>query len=92
MGNVALATVLRVSPVATMQSAGDGAVILLTDSGQIYTCNETTETLLNLVDGKRSLDDVIDLALEEYETDRATLEADYLQLASKLVGEGILST
>src|SRR5450631_1012058 len=45
-------TVLKVSHLASTQSLGDGAVIVLTDSGQLYTCNDTAETLLKLVDGR----------------------------------------
>ena len=83
-------TVLRFSPVASMQSLGDGAVVLLADSGQLYTCNETTEAVLKLVDGQRSLGEIIDVALERYETSRATLEEDFTAIALELVQEGVL--
>jgi hypothetical protein len=48
-------TVLALSPVASFQSLGDSAVILMTDSGQLYTCNQTTESFLKKIDGLRSL-------------------------------------
>ena len=85
-------TVLKVSHLASTQSLGDGAVIVLTDSGQLYTCNDTAETLLKLVDGRRTLKEIIDCALDEYDADRATLEGDFKSLAAEFVSEGILQT
>ena len=43
-----------------------------------------------LVDGQRSLGDIIDLALDRYETSRTTLEEDFTAIALELVQEGIL--
>lgn len=84
-------SVLSFSPVASIQPLGDGAVILLADSGQLYTCNDTTESMLQLVDGRRTLAEIIDRALEEFEVDRPTLERDFFAIASELVQEGILT-
>lgn len=83
-------TILSFTPVASFQSLGEGAVILLTDSGQMYTCNETTEAFLNAVDGKRTVGDIIDAALGEFEVDRETLRADFLALAADLANQGIV--
>ena len=83
-------TILALTPVASFQSLGDGAVILLTDSGQMHTCNETTEMFLGAVDGKRSIADIIDVALKEFEVDRETLRADFLALAADLANQGIV--
>jgi hypothetical protein len=84
--------IFHVSPKASIQALGDGAVVLLVDSGQLYTCNEPTEAMLKLVNGQRKLGEIIDLALQEFEIDRATLEHDFLSIAADLVKEGILIT
>ena len=63
--------VYSLSPVASFQSVGDGAVVLLADSGQLYSCNDTSEAFLRHVDGKRTLGDIVDLMAEEYEVERA---------------------
>ena len=66
-------TIFDFSPLASFQSVGDGAVILLTDSGQLFSCNETTESFLRKVDGTRNLDAIVSLMAEEYDADRDTL-------------------
>lgn len=78
------------SPVASFQSVGDGAVVLLADSGQLYSCNDTSEAFLRHVDGKRSLGDIVDLLAEEYEVERKMLEVDLAELAENLKQEGVI--
>ena len=82
--------ILALSPVASFQSVGDGAVVLLADSGQLYSCNDTSEAFLRHVDGKRSLGEIIDLLAGEYEADRDVLEADFAELAENLKQEGVI--
>ncbi|HEY6630282.1 MAG TPA: PqqD family protein [Rhizobiaceae bacterium] len=82
--------VFALSPVASFQSVGDGAVVLLADSGQLYSCNDTSEAFLRHVDGKRSFGEIIDLLAEEYEADRQVLEADFAELAASLKQEGVI--
>lgn len=92
MANFDESTVLALTPNATFQSVGEGAVILMIDSGQLYTCNETTEAFLKAVDGTRTIGAVIDEILEEFEIDRETLSVDMLALAAELSSQGIVKT
>lgn len=82
--------VFAFSPVASFQSVGDGAVVLMADSGQLYSCNDTTEAFLRHIDGKRSLGEIIDLLAQEYEVERDVLEADFSELAENLKQEGVI--
>ncbi|AZO60035.1 MAG: PqqD family protein [Mesorhizobium sp.] len=91
MAEIAFETVLRMADDASVQHVGDGAVVLLARSGQLYTCNGTTEAFLDKVDGARSLDHIVDLLSEEFEVDKATLGDDMTALAAELVAEGILA-
>ena len=84
------ASVLALSPTASFQPLGDSAVILMTDSGQLYTCNETTESLLRKIDGSRTLAEIIDGILTEFAIDRDTLQGDIVAIAKELAAEGIL--
>ena len=83
-------TILSITEDASMQDMGDGAVVLLADSGQLYTCNETTQAFLAKVDGQRSLGDIVALLCDEFEVDAATAGADFQLLAEELVSEGIV--
>ncbi|TIV98033.1 MAG: PqqD family protein [Mesorhizobium sp.] len=91
MVEIASETVLRMAEDASVQHVGDGAVVLLARSGQLYTCNGTTEAFLDKVDGARSLDQIVDLLSDEFEVDKATLDEDIAALAAELVAEGILA-
>ncbi|RWB23196.1 MAG: PqqD family protein [Mesorhizobium sp.] len=91
MVEIASETVLRIADDASVQHVGDGAVVLLARSGQLYTCNGTTEAFLDKVDGTRNLDQIVDLLSDEFEVDKATLGDDMTALAAELVAEGILA-
>lgn len=82
--------IFALAPVASFQNLGDGAVILLADSGQLYSCNETTEAFLQKVDGTRTLGEIVDLMALEYDVVRETLAADMGELAAELEQEGII--
>ncbi|MET2829077.1 PqqD family protein [Mesorhizobium shangrilense] len=88
---VASETILRLADDASVQHVGDGAVVLLARSGQLYTCNGTTEAFLDKVDGARSLDQIVGLLSAEFEVDKDTLDQDMAALASDLLSEGILA-
>ncbi|MBZ9987487.1 PqqD family protein [Mesorhizobium sp. BH1-1-5] len=91
MAEIGSETVLRMADDASVQHVGDGAVVLLARSGQLYTCNDTTEAFLGKVDGARNLDQIVDLLSDEFEVDKATLDEDMTALAAELVAEGILA-
>ncbi len=91
MAEIASETVLRMADDASVQHVGDGAVVLLARSGQLYTCNDTTEAFLDKVDGARSLDQIVGLLSDEFDVDRETLDQDMAALAAELVSEGILA-
>ena len=86
-------TRLKLADEATYQSLGEGAetVILSLASGYLYTCNDTTVALIDLADGQRTLGQVVELLTERFDVDRATLLADLTAVASKLVGERLLT-
>jgi pyrroloquinoline quinone biosynthesis protein D len=83
-------TIFRLADVASFQKLGDGAVVLMADSGQLYSANETTESFLSRVDGALSLGGIVEGMLDEYDVERELLTADMLALARDLVAEGIL--
>jgi len=83
-------TVFALSPVASVQSLGNDAIILMADSGQLFSCNYVTDAFLKAVDGVRSMGEIVDVVLPQFEVDRETLRGDLLALASDLSTEGIL--
>jgi len=90
MAEIDESTVFTLTPNASFQALGEGAVILMIDSGQLYTCNETTEAFLKMIDGRRNFGAILDLLIAEFDADRQTLTRDFLPIAGELRSEGII--
>ncbi len=68
----------------------EGAVILLIDSGEIFTCNDTTSAFLRAIDGERTFQSSIGILAEQFEVDPPVLRADLERLAADLIEQGII--
>ena len=90
MTEITEASVLSLAPNASFQSLGDGAVILMIDSGQLYTCNESTEAFLKNIDGQRNFGAILDLLMSEFAADRETLSQDFRAVAGDLKSKRII--
>lgn len=88
------AAVLRLSPQATFRPLGDGegAVLLRFDSGQLFSCNDTTVAFLQAIDGRTSFAAAVDAVHAQFEVDRADLRRDLQDLARHLLDEGLVET
>jgi len=75
------------------QSLGEGheTVVLSLASGYLYTCNDTARRVLELLDGRRTIGEVVSLLEEEYEVERGRLAADLLALARQLLDEDLVT-
>lgn len=83
-------TILTLPKVANVQSVADGAVILLTDSGQLFTGNGTTDAILHHIDGRRTVTDLAAALQEEFDVSLDTAIADVIEITGMLVTEGVL--
>jgi hypothetical protein len=90
MGSITKDTVLAFGPAVTVQPVGDGVVVLLTDSGQLFTGNATAEAVLRLVDGRRRVADIGAGLCDEFEVELDDAIGDTLGVAAELVEERIL--
>jgi hypothetical protein len=68
----------------------DGAILLVIETGQLYTCNVTTARFLSAVDGVRNFAQVVDEVSGDFEVSRDELHQDLIQIAEELVSEGLL--
>ena len=69
---------------------GEGAVVLVVESGQLFTCNDTTSAFLSAVDGQRSFGEVVDSLLDTFDVSADDLRNDLAALATELQQEGIV--
>ncbi len=83
-------TILDFGPAASVQPVGDGVVVLLTDDGQLFTGNATTEAVLRRVDGRRQVAEIAAGICEEFDVDLSDAVGDALGIAADLVNERIL--
>lgn len=82
--------VYRLGDEVSFEPVGEGAVILLLGSGQLYSCNDTSLSFLKHLDGIRNVDAVAHRMADEFEVDVATLANDLPELIAGLVAEGII--
>jgi len=82
--------VYRLGDEVSFEPVGEGAVILLLGSGQLYSCNDTSLSFLQHLDGVRNVAAVARRMAEEFEIDTATLAEDLPELIAELVDEGII--
>lgn len=69
---------------------GEGAVVLLIETGDIFTCNDTTAAFLRTVDGKRTFSQAVEDLAGEFDVERSRLRSDLEVLAESLMKEGII--
>lgn len=60
------------------------------DMESIYTLNQTGARIWELIDGQRSLSEITQEMLAEFEIDQMQAEKDLLELVESLVAEGAL--
>ena len=55
-----------------------------------FDLDETAATVLELVDGRRSIEQIVDELAARFDADRAVIEADVLEMLTELVGKRIV--
>ena len=69
---------------------GEGAVVLAIESGQLFTCNDTTADVLRAAQDGIGFDTLIVRLLEAYEVTEAELRPDIAAILCQLADAGIL--
>lgn len=80
------------SPAADVvaRRVGDEAVLLHTGTENYFTLNEVAARAWELIDGQRSVEDIIDLLLHEYDVPREQLAADVGELLAAMDAQQLL--
>jgi pyrroloquinoline quinone biosynthesis protein D len=69
---------------------GEGAVVLLIETGDIFTCNDTTSACLRALAGNRTFERSCELLAGQFDVEPPVLRADLEKLATNLVERGII--
>jgi len=73
------------------RSVGDETVILNLESGTYYGLDPVGARMWQLLGEGKSLGEVCEIMLEEYDVARERLEQDLLNLAGELAGKGLIA-
>lgn len=86
-------TLLKISPGICIQEMGpeEKTVILSLDTGDFFTCNETTCDFLRMVEtAPKPFREVLDEMLKLYDVDPEMLATDLKEIAERLLAEKML--
>jgi len=67
------------------------AVIVLPDKGQVKVLNEVGTRIWSLIDGKRTISDIIATIVKEYEVDINVAENDVILFLTDLKNKGVIN-
>lgn len=71
----------------------DGEALLIhLQSGEYFSLNSIGTRIWESIDGVRTVEDLVDLVLEEYDVERAQAVADVLDLVNQLADEGLVAS
>jgi hypothetical protein len=86
------ATALALAEGVSVQTLGEeeGAVVLRFDSGQLYTCNDTSAEVLRLLAAGTSFGALIAALLAAFEVEEAELRADIAAILGEMSREGLV--
>ena len=86
-----LGTRLSVPPQVMSRRVGDETVLLDLESGLYFGVDRVGQRVWELAGSGRTLGDIVDAIVSEFEVERARAEADVLEFAVTLVGKGLLT-
>ena len=69
---------------------GDEAVIVRQEDAEVIALNEVGASVLALLDSRRSVRDVLDALLEQYDVDRESLSRDVARFLRELRDAGVV--
>lgn len=83
---------VKLAPTAAFRAMGDEGVILMTDSGQIYSTNPSGTAFIRQITVGRSVADAVNAVLDEFDVGEDVLLADLEELVTFLEAEGVVVT
>ena len=83
-------SILQHSPEAVYQTVGEEAVLINLNTGAYYSLNDTGTMFWELLDGRRTVAECARRIAADYDVEAELVEADLLELAIDLQGEGLI--
>lgn len=83
-------TVIRPRSTIRFRVVGDEGVVVRQDSAEVIAVNDVGASILSLLDKRRTLGDLIEELLLEFEVDRESLRRDVVRFLSDLASAGVV--
>jgi hypothetical protein len=80
----------KLSPSASFRDLGEEGIILMANTGQLYSTNQTGSVFIQNLQNGNKWDQAIENIIAEYDVERHTLESDLKDLITYLVSEAVL--
>jgi hypothetical protein len=87
---IAIEHVFRPRRDVRFRVVGDEGVLVRQEAGEVIAVNEVGASVLALLDSRRSVGNILDALLEEYDVDRASLSSDVFRFLAELQEAGVL--
>ena len=87
---IALSAVFRRCGDIRYRIIDDEAVVVRQEAGEVLGLNQTAARLLDLIDGKSTVHDLIDNMAEEFTIERSVLEQDVMEFLVELLSAGLI--
>ena len=85
-------TTLQHSPKVPWRAVDEKGILVDQESGYYFSLNKTGRFIWEKIDGKRSLRDIAAGMVERFEVDEETALKDCMELAERLLDQGLLTT
>jgi hypothetical protein len=80
----------RLSPSASFRDLGEEGIILMANTGQLYSTNQTGSVFIQNLQNGSKWDHAIETIILQYDGERHTVESDLKDLITYLVSEAVL--
>ena len=80
----------RPRPDVRFRVVGDEAVVVRQEEAEVIALNDVGASILALLDSRRSVGEVLDALVEEYDVDRESLSSDLTRFLSELRDAGVV--
>jgi hypothetical protein len=88
--NMNESTVLKPRAAIRFRVVGDEGVVVRQDSAEVIAVNDVGASVLSLLDARRTLAQVFEELLSEYDVDRESLREDVVRFLRDLVSAGVV--
>ncbi|WP_457939794.1 PqqD family protein [Mesorhizobium sp. 10J20-29] len=91
-GVISAATKLVLAPKVSAKSLGEneGGVLLKLDSGEMFTVNDTTMTVLGALEDGIDFGELVSRLSDVFDVDREVLESDLVEIAQDLLEQQLI--